>query len=255
MAPDTLKQTANKIRREVITMLYEEKKCHVGSNMSVIEILTALYFSVMKENDIFISSKGHCAAALFTTLQERGIINNARKYFKQHNLISHEVPGVLFSGGSLGQGLSVAAGMALADRTRKVFCLIGDGEMQEGNVWEAVWFAAKHELENLIVLVDCNGLQAFGEITDVFDDTAYLGNPFGEILSAFGWQTDMVGNGHDIGELVFKFAQACIYGGPVAVSVSTIKGKGVEDMENKLESHYLNINKKQYEEAIRINSN
>lgn len=261
MVSDTLKQTANKIRREVITMLYEEQKCHLGSNMSVIEILTTLYFSVMKENDLFISSKGHCAAALYLTLQEKGIINNARKYFKQHNLISHEVPGVLFSGGSLGQGLSVAAGMALAKKMNKeqgrVFCLLGDGELQEGNVWEAVMFAAHRasiiktqpaRLDNLVAICDYNGLQAMGatnEVTRIY--------PIVDRFKAFGWDT-IETLGHSV-ESLSKALDIKPKGKPTVVVCRTIKGKGVPAFEDKLESHYSNLTKKQHEEALRFNSN
>ena len=252
MAFDTLKQRANKIRREVITMLYEEQKCHLGSNMSVIEILTALYFSVMKENDIFISSKGHCAAALLTILQEKGIIDNARKYFKKHNLISHEVPGVLFSGGSLGQGLSVACGMALADRKRRVFCLLGDGELQEGNVWEAVMFAAHRasiiknapaRIDNLVAIIDYNGLQAFGatnEVTRIY--------PITDRFEAFGWNT-IETLGHSV-DALSKVLDIQPTGKPTVVVCRTIKGKGVPALEDKLESHYNNLTKEQYEESI-----
>jgi len=244
MANNTLKQIANKIRKEVITILYEEQKCHVGSCMSVIEILTALYFSVMKENDIFISSKGHCAATLFTILQEKGIIKNARQYFKQHNLISHEVPGVLFSGGSLGQGLSVACGMALADKSRRVFCLLGDGELQEGNVWEAVMFAAHHKLDNLVVMIDYNGLQgceATNKVLRVY--------PILDRFIAFNW-SGFETVGHSIPHIK-KALTIQSEGKPYVVVFRTIKGKGVSFIEDTIESHYMNMNESQYKQALK----
>jgi len=274
-------QIANKIRRKVLTMLYENQKCHLGSNMSVIEILTSLYFGVMKENDIFISSKGHCAATLYAILEEKGIIKDADKYFKQHNLISHEVPGVLFSGGSLGQGLSVACGMALAKKKEtkwkclecgtirsgqycfccpnrtatkgfqkiipRVFCLLGDGELQEGNVWEAVMFAAHHKLDNLTAIVDYNGLQAFGETNKVMRIYPIINR-----FLSFDWSGFQT-VGHSIPHIQ-NVLKAQYKEQPHVVVCRTIKGKGVPAFEDKLESHYLNINKKQYEKAIRINS-
>ena len=241
-------QIANKIRRKVLTMLYENQKCHLGSNMSVIEILTSLYFGVMKENDIFISSKGHCAAALYAILEEKGIIKDADKYFKQHNLISHEVPGVLFSGGSLGQGLSVACGMALADRSRRVFCLLGDGELQEGNVWEAVMFAAHHKLDNLVAIEDYNGLQAFGATNKVI--RIY---PIVKRFEAFDWAT-LEGVGHSV-KIISSLLERKVENKPMVVSLRTIKGKGVSFAEDVMEWHYWNLTKTQYEESIRQNSN
>lgn len=246
----TLEETAKKIRRYTLNLLYRAQTCHLGSNMSVVEILVALYFKVMEEDDIFISSKGWCAAALYSVLAEKGIIHQDElfNYFEKYHLISHEVPGIIFGTGSGGQGLPVAVGMALADRRRKVYCLMSDGEMQEGTTWEAAMFAAHHKLDNLVVIVDYNDLQAFGRIEEVVN-IANLKQKW----ESFNWDAREV-NGHDCG-----FVRGALlpiskpFRKPLVVIADTIKGKGVSFAEDKLEWHYNSLSKEQYEQAIKEN--
>lgn len=251
---------AKKIRRRVLKLLYDHTKCHLGSNMSVIEILVALYFNVMKPEDIFIP-KGHSAVALYTVLAEKGLFTDKDLdcYFKTHNLVSHKVPGVIF-GSSLGQSLSVACGLALADRSRRVFCLLTDGEMQEGSTWEAIGFAAHHNLKNLIAIIDNNRLQAFGITREVLNI-----EPLSKKLESFGWQVGEV-DGHNLDELenifykplrdeigTFAWEERFKENKPICIIANTTKGKGVSFAENKLEWHYLNLSKQQYEKAIKEN--
>ena len=259
-------QTAKSIRQKTLTMSYEAKGSHIGSCLSCVDILTVLYFKILNidpanpladERDRFILSKGHAAASLYATLAQRGFFPEEilKKYSQDgEKLAGHPsrgcVPGVEVSSGSLGHGLPMAAGMALAAKRDKksyrVFTLMSDGECDEGSVWEAALFSSHHKLDNLTVVIDRNQLQAFGRTSEVMEL-----EPLAQKWQAFGWSTTEI-NGHD-----FTALEAALSGVPAAVGkpsviiAHTIKGKGVSFMEDKLEWHYRNLTKEEYELAIK----
>lgn len=245
-----MENKAKEIRNRVLKMLYESQKCHLGSCMSVVEIMVVLYNSVMKPEDIFILSKGHAVATWYAIFADRGIITEEElKTFGQSGgLPGHATKrtGIVASTGSLGHGLPIAVGMALANKKRRVFCLMGDGECQAGTTWESAMFAAQHKLENLTVIVDNNGLQGYGRTNDIVDFSNLH-----EKWAAFGWQSTSV-NGHKCKDLAYIFNQLPLREDkPTCVIAETIKGKGVKVYEDKLESHYYNIDEEQYQKAIR----
>jgi len=245
-----LKEIAKKVRLSVIEMLYKAQSCHLGSNMSEVEILVALYFKILKPEDIFILSKGWGAAALYATLAEKGIIDKKdllENYYteKYPGLISDKVKGIVLSTGSAGHGIGVAVGMALANRNRKVYCLISDGECNCGTTWEAALFAHHHKLENLTVIIDYNKLQAFGKTNKVLQL-----EPFAHKWKSFGWWVAPV-DGHNFDDLIWGFENHTVHKRPKAIIAHTIKGKGIPFAENKLEWHYYNLDEKLYEEAKR----
>lgn len=250
-----MKKIAKKIRRQIIDLLYKHQACHLGPCMSCVEILVALYFKIMKAEDKFILSKGHAAGALYAVLAEKGIIDWNELYEKYYEkgheywgLAHHTVPGVIFSTGSLGHGLPVTCGMALAikkdKKDGKVYCLMSDGEMDCGTTWESALFAAHHKLSNLIVFVDYNKLQAFGKTNEVLNL-----EPLAEKWKKFGWSVYEV-NGHNLDKLLKIFKKNIFSKNkPIIIICHTIKGKGVSFAENKLEWHYYNLTKKLYARA------
>jgi transketolase len=241
---------ALRIRRHVLRMAHASRGSHVASGLSVADILAVLLGEVLRldparpdwpERDRFILSKGHAAAALYAVLAEMGFFSVARLADFQAegaDLLghaSHDVPGVEFSTGSLGHGLSVGAGMALfAKRTGaawRTVVVLGDGEMNEGSNWEAMMFAAHHGLDNLSAVMDTNKIQGFGNTGEVLDL-----EPLADKWRAFGWAVDEV-DGHDLDALRRSLA-AQGAGTPRAVIAHTVKGKGVGFMENDLLWHY-----------------
>lgn len=250
-----MKEIAKKIRRKVIELLYKHKACHLGSCMSCIEILVALYFKIMKPEDKFILSKGHAAAALYTVLAEKGVINWEELYEKYYEkgheywgLVHHTVPGIIFSTGSLGHGLPAACGMAFAikkDKNKeKVYCLMSDGEMDCGTTWESALFAAHHKLDNLVVIVDRNWWQAFGKTEEVLKL-----EPLKKKWEAFGWEVSEA-DGHNFEDLLEAFERnLLIKGKPHIIICRTVKGKGISFAENKMEWHYYNLTQELYERA------
>jgi len=250
-----MKELTKKIRRKIIDLLYKHKACHLGSSMSCVEILVALYFKIMKPEDRFILSKGHAAAALYTVLAEKGIIDWKELYEKYYEkgekywgLVHHTVPGVIFSTGSLGHGLPAACGMSLAlkrDKKKgKIYCLMSDGEMDCGTTWESALFASHHKLDNLVVIIDYNKLQAFGKTNEVLNL-----EPFAEKWRAFGWVAYEI-DGHNFDELLETFQKIpTVENKPHVVICHTIKGKGISFAENKLEWHYYNLTSELYERA------
>lgn len=249
-----MKEIAKKIRRRVIELLYKHKACHLGSCMSCIEILVALYFGgMMKPEDKFLMSKGWAAAALYSLLAEKGIVDWDDLYenyyelgSKYWGLVHHTVPGIEHSFGSAGHGLPVAIGMALADRNRKVFVLTSDGEMDCGTTWESALFAPHHKLDNLVVLVDYNKLQAFGRTNEVLNL-----EPLAEKWKTFGWIVYEV-DGHNLDELLKTLKKIpVIKDKPHVIICHTIKGKGVSFAEDKMEWHYYNMDKKLMEQALK----
>lgn len=263
---EELKEISKKVRISIIEQVYNAKSGHPGGSLSCADILTVLYFNQMNINekepkaplrDRFVLSKGHCAPALYGTLAERGFFEKEKlKEFRKidGNLQGHpdmnKVPGVDMTTGSLGQGLSVANGMALSSKLNhdgyRVYCLLGDGEIEEGQVWEAAMTSHKYKLDNLCAIVDYNNLQIDGNVKDVKG----LDNLEGR-FKAFGFNTIVI-DGHSIDQLIdaFESAKLC-KGAPTVIIAKTIKGKGVSFMENKAEWHGRAPSKEEYEEAIK----
>ena len=260
-----LSEIAKKIRKSIIQEVYYGKSGHIGGSLSIADIITVLYFDEMKidpqnpnmENrDRFVLSKGHCSPALYAALAYRGFFNiEELKTFRNinSNLQGHpdkkNVPGVDMSTGSLGQGLSIANGMALAGKIDKkdyrVYCILGDGEIEEGQIWEAAMTANKYKLDNLCVIVDNNNLQIDGTIEEVM--SSY---PIDEKFRSFGFEIIKI-DGHDINEILNAFEVAKnIKNRPTCIIAKTIKGKGVSFMENKAEWHGKSPNEEQYNKAM-----
>ena len=262
-----LERRANDMRADIVRMIAEAGSGHPGGSLSCADILAALYFGGVLEHDPenpewegrdrFILAKGHAAPALYAALAQAGYIPREelatlRKLGSrlQGHPDSNQVPGVEVSTGSLGQGLSIAAGAAAGLRLdgapQTVFALLGDGECQEGQVWEAAMFAAHRKLDNLVAIVDRNGLQIDGRTCDVCDP-GDLGSKF----AAFGWDVDEV-DGHDLDALVAVLgaAKAGRRGRPHAVIARTVKGKGVPFMENEAGWHGKAPNAEQAAEAL-----
>ena len=247
-----LKQNANNVRQGIIEAVYNAKCGHPGGSLSIADVLTYLYFVEMKvdptnpddkNRDRFVLSKGHTAPALYSTLAERGFFPKEElKTLRKTNsrLQGHpdmkEIPGVDMSTGSLGLGISAACGMALSAKVSgdgyRVYTVIGDGESEEGQVWEAAMFAAHYKLDNLVAIVDLNGLQIDGHITEVMNPT-----PHDDKFRAFGWHVITV-DAHDFDSLEAAFNEArTVKGKPTAIIAKSIKGKGVSYMENSCEWH------------------
>lgn len=262
---EALSNIANDIRMGVIEQVYQAQSGHPGGSLSCSDILAVLYFNQMNidpnkpdspARDRFVLSKGHCSPALYATLARKGYFDkDLLKGFRkvESNLQGHpdmkNIPGVDMTTGSLGQGLSAAVGMAIGSKMDsagcRVYCLVGDGEIEEGQIWEAAMSASKNKLDNLCVIVDHNGLQIDGKVEDVAGLVDIK-----EKFESFGFNTITI-DGHDIEEIIhaFDFARQN-KGMPTAIIANTIKGKGVSFMENKAEWHGKAPNKEQYEEAI-----
>lgn len=260
-----LTEKALSMRRHIIKMVHAAKSGHPGGSLSSVEIMTALYFDIMrfdpsrpswKERDRFVLSKGHAAPALYAALAECGIVSenellSLRKLGSplQGHPDMKRVPGVEMSTGSLGQGLSVANGMALAGKLDKsdwhVFALIGDGECQEGQIWEAAMAAAHYKLDNLTVFLDYNRLQIDGCIRDVMNP-----EPFPDKWKAFGWQVYTI-DGHSFAEIIQAAEEArAVKGRPSIIICYTTKGKGVSFMENEADWHGKAPNDEQANKAL-----
>ena len=270
MEQKKLKDVAKRIRLQILKMLFKSRAAHIGGNFSSIEILTVLYFKIMRINpqksfwesrDRFILSKGHIAAGLYAVLAERGFFNKkilANYCVNGGNLPGHAsrncVPGVEVSTGSLGHGLSMANGIALAGKRDKknyrVFVLLSDGECDEGSNWEAILFAGHHKLDNLVAIVDYNKLQAFGKTNEVLNL-----EPFAAKWRNFGWETKEI-NGHNFKEIISALKNIPFKKRKPSVLIAhTIKAKGLSFMEDKLESHYRPPTEEEYKIAIKEISN
>ncbi len=254
--------TPTDIRKIIITQSKRAHVGHIGSSLSVVEILTAIYRDILKisapddpTRDRFILSKGHAALALYAVLHLKGVLSQAQlDQFCQNGsqLGVHPecgLPGIDFATGSLGQGLTMGAGAAYAARlqksARRVFTLISDAECNEGAIWEAVMFGAHHQLANLIVFVDLNGQQALGYTRDICDLT-----PLDEKWRAFGWDVHLV-DGHNPAEMRQTVNQLDTVAGPPHVLIAkTTFGKGVSYMENKIKWHYWPMNDAEYQQAL-----
>ena len=261
-----LQTYANEIRKGIIEAVYNANSGHPGGSLSIAEILTVLYFNQMnideknpkaKGRDRLVLSKGHTSPALYSALALKGFfdIKELTKFRNVNsNLQGHpdmkRVPGVDASTGSLGQGLSIANGMALASKMDsegiRVYCIFGDGEIQEGQIWEAAMTAAHYKLDNLCVIIDNNNLQIDGKVNEVM--SIY---PIDEKFKSFGFEVINV-DGHNIPELIRAFEQAKkVKGKPTAIIANTIKGKGVSFMENEAGWHGKAPNEEQYKLAMK----
>ena len=261
-----LSEIAKNIRKGIIEAVYSGKSGHPGGSLSIADIMTVLYFYEMnidpqnpkdENRDRLVLSKGHCAPALYSTLANRGFfdveeLQTLRKI--ESRLQGHpdmnKIPGVDMTTGSLGQGLSDANGMAIAGKLDKkdyrVYCIMGDGELEEGQVWEAAMASNKYKLDNLCVIVDNNNLQIDGTIEEIM--SSY---PIDEKFKSFGFQVINI-DGHNYQEIIDAFDVARnIKDKPVCIIAKTVKGKGVSFMENKVEWHGKAPNEEQYEQAIK----
>lgn len=262
---DYLSEKAREIRIGIIEAVHAAKSGHPGGSLSIADILAYLYFKEMNIDpaepkmagrDRLVLSKGHAAPALYSVLSLRGYfpredLLNLRKvsgYLQGHPDMKH-TPGVEMSTGSLGQGISAACGMALAGKTdssdARVYAILGDGETEEGEVWEAFMFAAHYKLDNLCAVIDWNGLQIDGPIAEVMNPA-----PYEEKLRAFGWNT-VSADAHDFDSLekAFEAAKAC-KGKPTAIIAKSVKGKGVSFMENNVSWHGAAPNDEQFAAAM-----
>lgn len=262
---EELKQKAKEIRKGIIEAVYNGKSGHPGGSLSIADIMTVLYFYEMnintenpkdKNRDRLVLSKGHCAPALYSTLAQKGFFNveelqtlrNIESRLQGHPDMK-KIPGVDMTTGSLGQGLSAANGMAIAgkldNKDYRVYCILGDGEIEEGQIWEAAMASNKYKLDNLCVIVDNNNLQIDGTIEEVM--SSY---PIDEKFKSFGFQIINI-NGHDIEEIIKAFDVARnIKDKPTCIIAKTIKGKGVSFMENQVGWHGKAPNEEQYIQAI-----
>lgn len=260
-----LMKYANEVRKGILTAVYNAKSGHPGGSLSATEIYTYLYFEEMNINpnspkkvdrDRFVLSKGHAAPGYYSTLANRGFfpvedlktLRHVGSYLQGHPDMKH-IPGVDMSSGSLGQGISAAVGMAISgkifENPYRVYTLVGDGEIQEGQVWEALMLAAHRKLDNLVVIIDNNNLQIDGEISSV--NSPY---PIDKKLEAFNFNVISIdGNDFDEIDAAFKKARKT-KGKSTAILARTIKGKGVSFMENKASWHGTAPNEEQYLAAM-----
>ena len=263
-----LEKIANNVRIDILEEVYNAKSGHIGGAFSIADILTVLYFNEMNidakspdspDRDRLVLSKGHASAALYAVLAEKGYIDKEElKTFRNidSNLQGHpdmnKVPGIDMTTGSLGQGLSVANGMALSSkldsRGYRVYCILGDGELQEGQVWEAAMTAEKYQLDNLCVIIDANELQ----LTDTTMNVKGINqNDIEQKFRAFGFQTVVI-DGHNIESIIRALTIAeMTKGKPTAIICKTIKGKGVSFMENQVDWHGKAPNDEEYEMAVK----
>jgi transketolase len=260
-----LKETAKEVRKKILKTTFNAYTCHISSSLSCVEILTFLYFKLMKINpknpwdekrDRFILSKGHAVASLYSVLTQRGFFSEKilQSYCKNGSkLPGHSTyrcaPGVETSTGSLGHGLPMSVGIALSGKMDKkeyrVFTMISDGECDEGSNWEAALFASHHKLDNLTVIIDYNNLQAFGKTNEILNL-----EPLADKWESFGWEVKEI-DGHNFKEIEKAFSKIPFKKGkPSLLIAHTVKGKGVSFMENKLEWHYYNLDQEKYQKAL-----
>lgn len=266
MTEAELKKTANEVRKNIVTAVYHAHSGHPGGSLSAADILTYLYFEEMNidpknpkkaDRDRFVLSKGHAAPGWYSVLAERGYFDKEELkglrhvgcFLQGHPDMKHTL-GVDMSSGSLGQGISAAVGMALAGKmdnaSYRVYTLLGDGEIQEGQVWEAAMLAANHKLDNLVVIVDNNNLQIDGTVEDV--NSPY---PIDEKFKAFKFHVINI-NGNDFQDIERVFQEAREHSGqPTAIIAKTVKGKGVSFMENQVGWHGKAPNEEEYQIAMR----
>ena len=261
-----LQKTANEVRKGIVTAVHSAKAGHPGGSLSAADVFTYLYFEEMNidpnepkkaDRDRFVLSKGHTAPGLYSTLAQRGYfpvedlktLRQLGSYLQGHPDMKH-IPGVDMSSGSLGQGISAAVGMALSAKlsndSYRVYTLLGDGEIQEGQVWEAAMFAGHRKLDNLVVMVDNNGLQIDGKIEDVCSPY-----PIGDKFKAFNFHVIEDVDAHDFDAIKAAFDEAkATKGMPTAIVFKSVKGKGVSFMENNAGWHGKAPNDEEYATAM-----
>ena len=261
-----LQKVANEVRKGIITGVHAAKAGHPGGSLSAADLFTYLYFEEMNvdpknpqdpDRDRFVLSKGHTAPGLYAALANKGYfpvedlltLRHIGSHLQGHPCMQH-TPGLDMSSGSLGQGISAAVGMALSPKLReksyRVYTLLGDGEIQEGQVWEAAMFAGARHLDNLVVIVDNNGLQIDGKVEDVCSPY-----PIDKKFEAFNFHVINVADGNDFDQLDAAFKEAReVKGMPVAIIMKTVKGKGVSFMENQASWHGTAPNDEQYAVAM-----
>ena len=266
MTDDELRKVANEVRKGVIVGTHAAKSGHPGGSLSATDILTYLYFEEMNvdpaeprkaDRDRFVLSKGHAAPGLYSTLANRGFfpvgdletLRHIGSHLQGHPNMN-DTPGVDMSTGSLGQGVSAAVGMALAAKhwgdSYRVYTMLGDGEIEEGQVWEAAMFAGNHQLDNLVVIVDHNGLQIDGTIEEV--NSAM---PIADKFRAFKFHVIELANGNDMAQVRAAFEEArSVKDQPVCIVAETVKGKGVSFMENQVGWHGKAPNDEQFAQAM-----
>lgn len=266
MTKSQLTKTSTQVRKGIITAVSSAGSGHPGGSLSIADILTYLYFKEMNidpqnpqnpDRDRLVLSKGHCTPALYATLAHRGFFpvddlktfRQADSYLEGHPNMN-KVPGIDMSTGSLGQGISAAVGMALNGKIDKkeyrVYSILGDGELEEGEVWEAAMAAAHYKLDNLTAFVDYNRLQIDGKITDVMNP-----EPIADKFEAFGWNVITI-NAHDFDEIESAVEQAKSFKGkPTVIVAHSVKGKGVSYMENQASWHGNAPKKEQAEQALK----
>ena len=248
---ERLEKQAVQLRQDIVSMIHAAKAGHPGGSLSAVEMVTALYFHVMKldpqnpkwaDRDRFILSKGHSCLVMYAALARRGyfdpaILNTLREY---HSILQghpdmNKVPGVDMSAGSLGNGLSVGVGMALSGKLHHqdymTYVMLGDGEIQEGMVWEAAMAASHHDLKNLVAVVDCNGVQINGWTNEIMTV-----EPIADKWRSFGWKVVEV-NGHNMKDVLTALHTAKTMRHPTAILMRTVKGKGVSFMEDESKWH------------------
>ena len=262
-----LQKIANTVRKDIVTAVHAAKSGHPGGSLSSADIMIYLYYEEMKnidpenpdksDRDRFVLSKGHCAPALYSVLAEKGFfpvedlktLRHVGSMLQGHpNML--DVPGVDMSTGSLGQGISAAVGMAMSAKiygdSYRTFTLLGDGETEEGQVWEAAMFAGNHGLDNLVAIVDNNNLQIDGPITEV--NSPY---PLDKKFAAFNWHVINVADGNDFEQLRAAFTEAAsVKGMPTVIICKTVKGKGVSFMENQVGWHGKAPSDEEYTKAM-----
>ena len=260
-----LAKIANQLRLDIVEEVHAAKSGHPGGSLSIADIITYLYYEEMNVNpqnpadpdrDRFVLSKGHTAPALYAVLAEKGFfpreelvtLRKVDSFLQGHPDMKH-TPGVDMTTGSLGLGISAACGMALAakidGKNYRTYTIVGDGESEEGQVWEACMFAAHYKLDNFCMILDLNGLQIDGPITEVMNLT-----PHDQKLAAFGFHV-IVADGHDFDAIEAAFAEAkTVKGKPTAIIFNTVKGKGVSFMENQVGWHGSAPNDEQYAQAV-----
>lgn len=261
-----LKKMAVEVRKGIVESVHSAKAGHPGGSLSAADVFTFLYFEEMNidpkepkkpDRDRFVLSKGHTAPGLYSALANRGYfpvddlltLRHTGSHLQGHPCVQH-TPGIDASSGSLGQGLSVAVGMALSakmsDEPWRVYALLGDGELQEGQIWEAAMFAGHHKLDNLCAVIDNNGLQIDGAVDEICSPY-----PINEKFKAFHFHVINVADGNDMAQLRAAFAEArSVKGMPTAIILKTIKGKGVSFMENKAGWHGKAPDDKEYAAAM-----
>jgi len=257
-----MEENLQRIKKDCfLTLLSLHRKAnagHIGSSLSCLDILIYLYFKQMQDDDRFILSKGHAAAAFYTVLEKAGKIDSTllESFYRDgtwlaaHPPCNRQIKEIIFGTGSLGHGLSLAAGIAFATRftnkNYKVYTILSDGDCNEGSTWEAALFAGQHKLNNLIVIIDKNNLQGFGKSKDILDL-----EPLTAKWKSFNFDVCIAENGNDFNSLEKSFRSLNYQSQqPKCIIANTVKGNGVSFMENKIEWHYLPMTAEQYQQAI-----